>query len=204
MFCTKLRESLRCAAIVVTLLVGTACSSLTQTSPASVADVKSTTAEIVQARTLTSQYVLWVHGRFKNDSKEYTRAYDLYAKAYANYSSWNIYVTSAIRAGQSKHLANDQKYKTVAATATQSATVFNDFVQKQMGSDRAISTVITALADLGIDIWTKCSSKITADRVAAATAFAADTKWQSWSEIIAASGTSNPLAQPKSSPPTSN
>lgn len=193
----KLSKFIFCAAICNSFFLRPPHASSAQQPVISPAiNVDSTTADIVQARTLTSQYVLLANSRFNSDGPEYAQAYKLYAEAYSNYSAWNSYLTSAIRGGRTKHLPSDPKYTAVATNASRSATAFTDYVDQRTGQSKAVTTVITALAGLGIDLWTKWSNKISADRTAAAAAFATDTKWQSWKEIV--SGTPPETAKPES------
>jgi hypothetical protein len=202
MFFPKLSKSIFCATICISFFLRPPYRCFPQqpiTPPA--VNIDATTADIVQVRTFTSQYVLLANSRFKSDSPEYAQAYKLYAKAYSNYSAWNSYLTSAIRAGRTKHLPSDPKYTGVAANASQSATAFTNYVDEQTSQSKAVTTIITALASLGIDLWTKWSNKISADRAAAATAFATDTKWQSWNEIISGKPPGTAKPEPKAITP---
>lgn len=195
-----LSKSIFCAAIFISFFLLTNQSPAQQPASNTTINIDSTTADIVQARTFTSQYVLLANSRFKSDSPQYTQAYKLYAKAYSDYTAWNSYLASAIRSGRTKRLPSDPKYAKAASTASQSAAAFTNYVDVQTSQSKAITTALTALAGLGIDLWTKWSNKISAERTAAATAFTTDTKWQSWNEIVSGipSGTAKP--EPKATP----
>lgn len=202
MFFIKSSKSVVYIAICILVFSSAANPSFAQPASNSPINLDSTIANIVQVRSFTSQYVILANNRFKSDSGEYTKAYKLYAKAYSNYSAWNSYLVSAIRAGRTKRLPSDPKYTSVASNATQSATAFTDYVDIQTAQDKAVTPIITALAGLGIDLWTKWSNKISADRAAAATVFATDTKWQSWNEIVTASVPGTPKSAPNAATPS--
>jgi hypothetical protein len=199
----KLPKLTICVVVGLWPVVGTAQLPQAQTTATSPTSVDGTISDIVKARSYTTEFVNIAKDTFKSDSKEYLQAHKLYASAFANYSAWDAYVASAIRNGNSKKINTDPKYKKVTTDATESANTFTDYVNKNTGQDKAITTVISALADLGIELWIKWSNKAQADRAAAATAFETATKWQNWDEIGGASEKQPTKSTPKPAAPGS-
>jgi len=142
------------------------------------------TAEIVKAREYTASYVVLAKHSLKGD--DLTKAEKLYAAAYANYSGWDAYVTTALRDGKAKNLNKDTDYQKKANEASGAATTFVAFVDSTTGQQsKAILPILSSLADLGLKLWNGIKDRQTKDRTAAADAFDKDTKWLSWNDIKA-------------------
>jgi hypothetical protein len=163
-------------------------------------------AKVVKARDYTTQFVVLAKKSFKEGTPEYNQAFKLYAAAYSDYDSWNAYLTSALAAGRVKGrtaLPHDSKYDDLSAAATNSATKFVSYVDSNTpGQEKAVVTILSSLADLGLKLWTGISKKITDDRNALSKRFADATQWQSWEQI---SDGSAPIPKPApTSTPKSN
>jgi hypothetical protein len=180
-----------------TLTVGSQGQSTAAQPAAPQASIGSTIDEIVKAREYTAEYVSTANGYFTKNSKEYLHARALYADALSKYSGWDAYVASAIRKGNSKKLNSDPQYKKDASDAVKSASAFTDYVSEQTVQGKAVTAVISALADLGIQVWTKWRNQIGTERETAAKDFETATKWSSWDEIV-----SPPTVKPDPKPAT--
>jgi hypothetical protein len=176
-----------------------------------VSDVDSTIAEIVRVRQLTAQYVVLSKSSFKQGSAEYNKAFGLYAIAYSNYSAWNAYMASALASGRiksKKPILTDSgsEYDELSSKATKSSTEFVSYVTSNIeGESKAVTTILSSLADLGVKLWTEVSQKNAQDRAAASKRFLDATTWQSWNQITDGGQPSTSTKAPESSPasPTS-
>jgi hypothetical protein len=156
----------------------------TQTNPASVNEI---IAQIVKVRDFSSGYVSLANSNFAKGTPDYVQSQKLYIAAYSDNTAWNAYVAAAIRAGKLKHLNNDDEYQKLSDTAAKSSTVFVTYVDtKTQPQSRAVLTILSSLADLGIKLWTDVSDKITRDRELTASNFEKATKWVSWDGLVAA------------------
>jgi len=174
-----------------------------QTSPASVNEI---IAQIVKARDLSSGYVSLASSTFAKGTPDYIQSQKLYIAAYSDNTAWNAYVAAAIRAGKLKHLNNDDEYQKLSDTAAKSSTTFVTYVDtKTQPQSKAVLTILSSLADLGIKLWTDVSDKITKDRELTASNFEKATKWVSWDGLVAAPTAPSDSSKPKpSGSPTSN
>jgi hypothetical protein len=142
-------------------------------------------AQIVKARDLTSGYVSLAATSFQKGSPELLAAQKLYIAAYSDNTAWDSYVASSLRGGRARHLNSDDQYQKNADRATVSATRFVQYVdEKTNAQSKAVLTVLSSLADLGVKLWTNISDKNKKDRESAASNFENVTKWKSWDELV--------------------
>lgn len=158
--------------------------------------IAETIADIVRARALTEQSVLFAASHMKANNANYKKAYQLYAEALANYSAWDEYVASSLNGGTAKNLLNDENYQKESLSASKSATRFIDFVDKQTeGPSNAIIPTISSLADLGIKLWTAVSKQRAQERADAAKYFIDRTKWRTWGQITSEPSSKSMISQ---------
>jgi hypothetical protein len=146
------------------------------------------TAQIVEARDYTESFVVLAKQSFAKTPADLEESQKLYASAYAKYNKWVQYVKTSLQQGQAKKLANDQDYQNIATEASGAATQFTTFVNSKTGETKAVTVVISALADLGLKLWNGIKDRQTKDRNAAADAFEKDAKWLPWQDIKAEPG----------------
>lgn len=167
--------------LIITLSIGTPHANAQKTQNAKIPEL---TAEIVKARAYTSQFVVLAKKSFEENSPEYNAAYKLYADAYRDYSGWNAYLTAAITQGKAKDITTDSTYDKYSADAVKSAATFVNYVDSNTpGQQKAVVTILSSLADLGLKLWLGISNKRASDRATLATNFCSMTYWQSWNEI---------------------
>jgi hypothetical protein len=146
-----------------------------------------TIAKIVKARDYTAQFVVLAKKSFKEGSPEYNQAFKLYAEAYSDYGAWDAYLADALATGRVKDrkpLPNDSHYDDLSSSATKGATAFVSYVDSNtQGQSKAVVSVLSSLADLGLKLWTGISDKKSKDRTAASKRFSDATAWQSWEQI---------------------
>ncbi len=185
-------------AIFVVLSIICATQAQTQISPSTINGI---IAQIVKARDFSSGYVSLASNSFAKGTPEYTQSQKLYIAAYSDNTAWNAYVAASIRAGKAKHLNNDDDYQKLADTATKSSTAFVTYVDaKTQPQSKAVLTILSSLADLGIKLWIDVSDKVTKDREVTASNFEKATKWVSWDGLVAAPAPTAPSNTPKPKP----
>jgi len=147
--------------------------------------VSTVTGQIVEAKTYTSDYVAIAKQAFANKPNDLTEAQKKYATAHSKYDGWVAYVKSSIRDGNAKKLNKDKDYEKIASDATVAAKDFTDFVESKTGQSKAVTAILSQLADLGLKLWNGYRDRVQKDRAAAADAFEKDAKWPTWNDIKA-------------------
>jgi hypothetical protein len=194
-FTRRMSYSLFCCAILLLVSGSTRQSYAQQADPTLNADTpdlpnstRTTIAKVVGARSLTTSYVQFLAAQYKADSPEFKQGQLLYGRAKADYDQWNGYVYAAIVDGKDKKLGTDADYKRYGNAAIKSASAFTSFVESKAGDQsKDVSVLITSLLSSGVDIWQKIVTNIHTNRQKAADSFKAQTAWQDWSTIVAAS-----------------
>lgn len=171
-----------------------------QTKAAGGPTVGTSLARIRIARTRVEAYVIAVKSQFKSDDPAYKKLMSDYIDAYSKYDGWTTALRNAIVTGKTKDLTNDGDYKQIADDASTAAQKFvDDAVEAtQQPPTRSVATVqvLSALADLGIKIWTGYVKGRQDQRQQYADFVSSEIKWRDWT-IVSASSTDQP-AKPAS------
>jgi hypothetical protein len=147
------------------------------------------TAKIVEARDYTESFVVLAKQALSNNPSDLQRAQILYGTAYSKYAGWVQYVKTSLQKGKAKNLPKDKNYEKVAAEATAAATDFTTFVNTKTGQSKAVTAILSSLADLGLKLWNGIKDRIDKDRNNSADAFEKDAKWRPWQDIGASPST---------------
>ncbi len=158
--------------------------------------VAALTAEIVQARDTTAEYVSLAKHDFAQKPEELTQARKLYADAYGKNNKWVAYVKVSLREGKGKKLNEDPAYKKIAEEASASATEFVKYVDSKTRHSVALPSVLTSFFDLGLKLWNAIKDGRDKTRNTQADAFEKDTKWQAWDQIGKEPSSTTPDAKP--------
>lgn len=141
------------------------------------------TAQIVEARVYTAEFVLIANQSLEKSPADYQQARKFYASAYSKYSSWVAYVTTSVRQGNARKLNGDPTYKAIAVDASKAAEQFTSFVDSKTGQSKAVTAILSAFGDLGLKLWNGVKDRQQKERSATADAFQKDAQWLSWDEI---------------------
>jgi hypothetical protein len=122
-------------------------------------DVDDTTGAIACARTVASERVMLLSQRFSPNTPDYQTAVKEYGNAEGAYNAWDAYLVSAIGSGREKKLDRNPAKDVYNGYVARATTGYNEFIgysdSKTGTPSKAVTTVISSLADLGLSVWTK-------------------------------------------------
>ena len=165
-------------ALICGMLWAPASSLFADQSPA----VTIATAKLVEGRDQAAEYVLDMKRKFKPDDEQYQRARDLYVVALSKNNAWIAILSTSIRNGKTKKLANDETYQSLATQADQATKAFTDYAK----STKAVTNsrfVFTQVIGLGLAIFDAIGGHKKKERAEEADRFEKQVHWSRWEDI---------------------
>jgi hypothetical protein len=139
-------------------------------------------AKLVEGRDQAKEYVVEIKRKFKPDDQQYQRARDLYVDALSKNNAWIAIVSTAIRNGKTKKLANDEAYQSAAKQADQATKEFTNYAK----STRAVTNsrfVFAPVIGLGVAIFDAIQGHKKKERTEEADRFEKEVYWSGWEDI---------------------